>query len=328
MLTGRQVFAGETVSHVLAAVLKDEPDWAALPPDTPASIRRLLRRCLEKDRKRRLRIGGRRRVSRSTMRSMRRRAVDLREGPEPRLAVGARCAFVIVAASVIGAAVWVARRNSRPRSPAEVVRFAIHDTDQVIVSRGSVTWRSLPMAASWRLSVLAKAGRESGSARSMRWKLAPSRHGGRPVVVLVAGRRVAGVFRAGPDQDLADCRWPAQAIADPRMNAMNGFAWGPDGTIVYAGLRGVWTVNASGGSPADVLPVAAGRNLRLAGVSAGRSPLSDGGAQCGSWQGRHVRGDRRRRRRAVASWTFPTAARYAMGRLIYVRDGVLYAQRF
>ena len=53
-LTGRQVFKGETVSHVLASVLKDEPNWAALPSDTPAPIRRLLRRCLEKDRKRRL----------------------------------------------------------------------------------------------------------------------------------------------------------------------------------------------------------------------------------------------------------------------------------
>ncbi len=54
MLTGRQVFKGETVSHVLAAVLKDEPDWTALPLQTPASVRTLLRRCLEKDRKRRI----------------------------------------------------------------------------------------------------------------------------------------------------------------------------------------------------------------------------------------------------------------------------------
>jgi hypothetical protein len=45
---------GETVSHVLAAVLRAEPDWSALPAHTPAPIRRLLRRCLEKDRKRRL----------------------------------------------------------------------------------------------------------------------------------------------------------------------------------------------------------------------------------------------------------------------------------
>ena len=54
MLTGRPVFSGETVSHVLAAVLRAEPDWTTLPAETPAPVRRLLRRCLEKDRKRRL----------------------------------------------------------------------------------------------------------------------------------------------------------------------------------------------------------------------------------------------------------------------------------
>ncbi len=54
MLTGKPVFTGETVSHVLAAVLRADPDWTRLPADTPASIRRLLRRCLEKDPKKRL----------------------------------------------------------------------------------------------------------------------------------------------------------------------------------------------------------------------------------------------------------------------------------
>ena len=54
MLTGRTVFVGETMTYVLAAVLKTDPDWTALPPETPPAIRRLLRRCLEKDRKRRL----------------------------------------------------------------------------------------------------------------------------------------------------------------------------------------------------------------------------------------------------------------------------------
>jgi Tol biopolymer transport system component len=54
MLTGRPVFHGETVSHVLASVLKDEPNWSELPASAPIAIRRLLRRCLEKDRKRRL----------------------------------------------------------------------------------------------------------------------------------------------------------------------------------------------------------------------------------------------------------------------------------
>ncbi|HWI18116.1 MAG TPA: protein kinase [Vicinamibacterales bacterium] len=58
MLSGRQAFTGESVSHVIASVLKSEPDWSALPADTPPPIRRLLRRCLEKDRKRRLTDAG------------------------------------------------------------------------------------------------------------------------------------------------------------------------------------------------------------------------------------------------------------------------------
>jgi Tol biopolymer transport system component len=53
MLTGRAVFSGETVSDIIAAVLDREPDLTALPP-TPASIQRLLRRCLEKDVRRRI----------------------------------------------------------------------------------------------------------------------------------------------------------------------------------------------------------------------------------------------------------------------------------
>ena len=55
MLAGRIAFAGETVTDILAAVVTRDPDWTALPAATPASIRRLLARCLEKDPKRRLR---------------------------------------------------------------------------------------------------------------------------------------------------------------------------------------------------------------------------------------------------------------------------------
>jgi Tol biopolymer transport system component len=53
MLTGRPVFAGDSVTDVIASVLKDEPDWKALPPSTPPSIQRLLRRCIDRDRKKR-----------------------------------------------------------------------------------------------------------------------------------------------------------------------------------------------------------------------------------------------------------------------------------
>jgi eukaryotic-like serine/threonine-protein kinase len=54
-LTGRRAFAGETVTDIITAVVKNEPDWSALPSDTPAHIRALLVRCLQKDPRRRLR---------------------------------------------------------------------------------------------------------------------------------------------------------------------------------------------------------------------------------------------------------------------------------
>ena len=55
MLAGRRTFGGDGVSDVLASVLAREPDLTALPAATPSSIRRLLRRCLEKDPAKRLR---------------------------------------------------------------------------------------------------------------------------------------------------------------------------------------------------------------------------------------------------------------------------------
>jgi serine/threonine-protein kinase len=54
MLTGRRVFEGEDVSDTLAAVLRGEPEYAALPADTPPAVRTLIKRCLERDRRRRV----------------------------------------------------------------------------------------------------------------------------------------------------------------------------------------------------------------------------------------------------------------------------------
>jgi eukaryotic-like serine/threonine-protein kinase len=62
MLTGKPAFSGDTVTDVLAAVVKEAPRWTALPPTVPAAIRGLLRRCLEKDPRRRLQAIGDARV--------------------------------------------------------------------------------------------------------------------------------------------------------------------------------------------------------------------------------------------------------------------------
>jgi len=63
MLTGRQTFSGETATDTLAAVIRAEPDWGALPPKTPPGVRHLLLRCLQKDPKQRLRDIGDARIA-------------------------------------------------------------------------------------------------------------------------------------------------------------------------------------------------------------------------------------------------------------------------
>ena len=55
MLTGRGLFGGDTVTDIIAAVVTRAPDWSALPPGTPANVRRVLDRCLQRDPRQRLR---------------------------------------------------------------------------------------------------------------------------------------------------------------------------------------------------------------------------------------------------------------------------------
>jgi Tol biopolymer transport system component len=123
MLTGRRAFAGDTTSDTIAAILDRDPDWAALPPSTPPSIRRLLRRCLEKDPNRRLRDAGDARL-------------DLDERPEspggpavsPVVARRMRAlpiglaVLTIAAAGAIAAAISVMTRRA---DEADVIRFSI-----------------------------------------------------------------------------------------------------------------------------------------------------------------------------------------------------------
>jgi Tol biopolymer transport system component len=118
MLTGKGPFAGDDVSDTLANVLKREPDWSALPATVPVSIRALLHRCLEKDRRKRVAdvstalfvIDEQASLSGSVAAS----AAPPPRGPLWRR-VAALTAGALVVAAVGGAAVWFATRPSPPR---------------------------------------------------------------------------------------------------------------------------------------------------------------------------------------------------------------------
>ena len=106
MLTGRVTFAGDTASDSIARILEREPDWSALPPATPAPIRRLLLRCLTKNPKHRLRDIGDARIEIDAIE-------EVLPGPEPvvtpapvRRGVGLWLPWVALASLAVAAASW------------------------------------------------------------------------------------------------------------------------------------------------------------------------------------------------------------------------------
>jgi len=120
LLTGQRAFPGETRSEIVAAIMQREPNWQALPPGTPAKLRRLLRECLEKDPGRRVRdIGAARKAIENA--ALRGRTLRLLPG--------------VIVAIAIGVAVWFLRE---PASPPGATLNAVPLTTYV----GSQDWPS------------------------------------------------------------------------------------------------------------------------------------------------------------------------------------------
>ncbi len=126
MLTGRRAFDGDDMSSTLASVLRDDVDWDALPANLPASIHRLLRRCLEKDATRRLSAMGDARLELDDVVD---RPRDIRT-TVPGDAAGARRVTPFMVALVAGAALaaalatWVLT-GSGPPGDRRVIRSTI-----------------------------------------------------------------------------------------------------------------------------------------------------------------------------------------------------------
>ena len=123
MLTARRLFDGDDVTETLAHVLKAEPDWGRLPASTPASLRRLLRRSLDKDPRRRTADLADARLELDDARDERRQAPDQPAGSRFPRRERWWAAAAAVAVLVAGAMAAVAFR--KVERDARLVRFEI-----------------------------------------------------------------------------------------------------------------------------------------------------------------------------------------------------------
>jgi eukaryotic-like serine/threonine-protein kinase len=133
MLTGQRAFHGDDVSDTLAFVLTKEPDWSRLPATTPASIQRLLRRALQKDRSRRL----------DSAAAARLEIEEAQTSPSTAPATFRRAPWIAAAAAMLMvgalAGAWAVAHGRPPQSDSRVLRLQIDPPPggQILIGPGS-----------------------------------------------------------------------------------------------------------------------------------------------------------------------------------------------
>ena len=257
MLTGQRIFAGETVSHVLGAVLQVEPKWETLRSDTPQAVTRLLHRCLQKDRKKRLPDIG---VARFELDEALAVPPASETSPVPALASSTGrpslvwlAGAVVATALVTGGAVWTLRPSPTPgspmrsvisASPSAVPNFTSSQTELAISPDGTMVVYNTVV---------------DGVSRAYLRRL--DRLQGEPLGDV---QRASGFFFSPDGQwvgfdtavDLTmkkiHVTGGAPITLCPMPRAPRGATWGPDDTIIFSHFEpgtGLFRVSAAGGEP-------------------------------------------------------------------------------
>jgi serine/threonine protein kinase/Tol biopolymer transport system component len=347
MLTGRQAFSGETVSDTLAAVLRAEPEWSLLPNDTPRAIVKLLKRCLEKDPRQRLRDIGEARIVIEAVE----RGVEI---DEPAAATGATAApaaskrawlpWTIAAFAVMAAitSIVISERGAAPATSAQPLT-------QLSITLPSGTSLSLrgqnpapPTISPDGRRIVFGTSSQGGAMLFVRSLDAteavelPGTEGAAYPFWSPDGRQIA-FFAAGKLKRVDAGGGPVSTLAEAALG--KGGTWSTDGNIYFAPnyASGIFKISSGGGQPVAVTVADSTRGevsnrfprmlpdqkhfLYLArSVSARSSSMGDAGIKLkvASTDGKMVR----------EIMPAESNALFANGRLLFTRNGFLVAQAF
>jgi len=251
-LTGQTLFRGETATDSMGAIMHKDPEWSLLPPNTPPTIQLLLRRCLTKDRKRRLhdvadaRIELENALVDPTSTSLGLAAAVL-DGPHVQRAWRWAALLAVVFAAVGAVTAWVLK----PPPPSRVARLTMSIPPQYVVD----SWRGPVLSPDGR-QVLIHAQESENASR----------------ILMVRGldqkgfRQLAGTDDARQPFFSPDGTWIAFEQDDKLKKmtlrgespitlcdapSMRGGTWAADGSIIFApdNTGGLMRIPASGGTP-------------------------------------------------------------------------------
>ena len=257
MLSGQRAFKGDDISDTLAAVLRQDIDWTALPALTPMPVRRLMARCLDRDARRRLRdIGEARIVLDDPVTTAREGAGPVLGPPQP---LWRRAVPLVLCTIVVGVLAGTAAWNLKPSTPLTISRFQVplpqgqsftalygrvldvsRDGTQIVyVANGRLYLRSMS-----EVDVKAIQGTEAYLAVAS-------------PVFSPDGRSVA--FHATSDQTLKRIAITGgAAITICSAGDPSGMSWGPDGIVFAEDGKGIRRVSPNGGTPEVLVNLKAG----------------------------------------------------------------------
>ncbi len=324
MLTGQQAFPGSDVTEVLATVLKSEPDWKALPSTTPARVRSVLERCLQKDPKLRIRDVGDARLALDG-------AFETAAAPMPAVVAppqGRRllwpAAVVVVALAAAGLTWALCRPTVTPPVPTrfslvlptgDQLTFAVGTMVSVSPDGQTLAYRAA-RGGNIRLFVRRIDQLEAQMIGDQATNESPFFSPDSEWIAYTASGALKKVpARGGPSETI---------IQIPE--AIRGGDWSTDGTIALAGNR-LHTVPATGGTPTLLATAPEGRRFWYPQfIAGGRAILytsSGPRPDSGDIEVMDVATKTSRKLLAGAlSRLLPT------GHLVFVRSGTLWAVKF
>jgi serine/threonine protein kinase len=255
MITGKQAFSGETLTDTLAAVVRADPDWNALPAVTPEVIRRLLRRCLNKDQKQRLRDIGEARIT--IERFLAGRSEEITELATRKEALPLRKPFLWIAGIALafmagGLGVWLLHPVSS-EIPLRKLELQIPGLDLSLDSSYSISpnGKSIAYVSNHRLWIRDLDRLEPREVPNTEDASHPFWSPDGAYVGYVIGKKMWKVSNAGAG---------STAITDlpDVFSGAGGASWRADGAIIFTtGGSGLMQVAAQGGDPTPLLKVEA-----------------------------------------------------------------------
>jgi Tol biopolymer transport system component len=250
MLTGARAFDGEDVTETLAAIVRGEPNWQALPATTPPAVRTLIERCLVKSRAERLADMS---IVRFILSEPATLGGALPSQPAPRRVIGLPIAVAMVAVAIIGTAGLMRLFSSRTATSPNTERVSLTIDlagDDVVGST-----RTVPIALSPDGACLAYSGVSNGKSlvfvRALADQQAKALDGtdGATMPFFDPSGRWIGFFAQGKLKKIAIGGTGLTVVTD-NVPYPRGGTWAADDTIYFApgSLTGIFAVPASGGT--------------------------------------------------------------------------------